>query len=106
MFAGTYGIAAAMFSAPHTQAVILEKTSDGAAANQLYEAAIESFALNKSVLRITQGDALAQNLPPALAETIPNLPSVKENKTVAVVCSEFSCKPPVSNVEELRKMLK
>ncbi|HTD24442.1 MAG TPA: thioredoxin domain-containing protein [Terriglobales bacterium] len=104
MFAGTYGIAAAMFSAPHTQVVILEKNSDGAAANQLYETAIESFALNKSVLRISEGQAIAANLPPALAETIPNLPAIKE-KTVAVVCSEASCKPPVSSAEELRKML-
>ncbi|HZR27206.1 MAG TPA: thioredoxin domain-containing protein [Terriglobales bacterium] len=105
MFAGTYGIAAAMFSAPHTQVVILEKNSDGAAANQLYDAAIESFVLNKSVLRIAEGKAIPENLPPAMAETIPNLPAVKEKKTVAVVCSEFACKPPVSDVEELRKIL-
>jgi uncharacterized protein len=105
MFAGTYGIAAAMFSAPHTQVVILEKNNDGAAASRLYEAAIESFSLNKSVLRIPEGQATPEDLPPALAETIPNLPAVKEKTTVAVVCSEFACKPPVSNVEELRKIL-
>jgi len=105
MFAGTYGIAAAMFSTPHTQAVILEKNSDSAAAGQLYDAAIESFSFNKSVLRIAEGQVAPENLPSALAETIPNLPAVKEKKTVAVVCSESSCKPPVSTVEELRKIL-
>jgi uncharacterized protein YyaL (SSP411 family) len=105
MFAGTYGIAAAMFSAPHTQVVILEGTGDGGAAEALYDAAIESFSLNKSVLRIAADRAVAKTLPPALAETIPNLPALKEKKTVAVVCSESSCKPPVSTVEELRTLL-
>ncbi|HLQ51816.1 MAG TPA: hypothetical protein VK129_09980, partial [Terriglobales bacterium] len=105
MFAGTYGIAAAMFSAPHSQVVILEKNNDGAVAGRLYDAAVESFSLNKSVLRIAEGQARAENLPPALAETIPNLPALKEQRTVAVVCSESSCKPPVSAAEELRKML-
>jgi uncharacterized protein YyaL (SSP411 family) len=104
MFAGTYGIAAAMFSAPHTQVVILEG-SNNAAAEALYGAAVESFWLNKSVLRITVERVRAENLPPALAPTIPNLPAVKEKKTVAVVCSESSCKPPVSSVEELRALL-
>jgi uncharacterized protein YyaL (SSP411 family) len=105
MFAGTYGIAAAMFSAPHTQVVILESDDDGTSAGALYDAAIESFSLNKSVLRIAADRAVTENLPPALAETIPSLPAVKEKRTVAVVCAEFSCKPPVSSAEELRKML-
>jgi uncharacterized protein YyaL (SSP411 family) len=106
MFAGTYGIAAAMFSAPHTQVVILEGSSDGAAAGLLHGAAIESFSLNKSVLQFTAGKAGAESLPPALAQTIPNLPAAKKQTTVAVVCSESSCKPPVSSVEELRALLK
>jgi hypothetical protein len=45
-------------------------------------------------------------LPPALAETIPNLPAVKQGKTVAVVCSGFTCQPPVTNPEELLKILR
>src|SRR5207237_1994317 len=107
MFAGTYGIAAAMFAAPHSQVVILEKNknNDDAAAGRLYDVAIESFSLNKSVLWIAESQAQAENLPPALAETIPKLPALKEQTTVAVVCLESSCKPPVSSVEELSKML-
>jgi len=57
------------------------------------------------VLWIAESQAQAENLPPALAETIPKLPALKEQTTVAVVCSESSCKPPVSSVEELSKML-
>lgn len=44
-------------------------------------------------------------LPSALAETIPNLPAIKEGKTVAVVCSGFSCQPPISDPVELSKAL-
>jgi len=48
-----------------------------------------------------ENEALPQNLPPALAETIPNLPEVKVGKPVAVVCSNFTCQPPVSEPEAL-----
>ena len=105
MFAGTYGIAAAMFLAPHTQVVIVESKNDDPTADALHDVAIESFSLSKSVLCLSADQAMAKNLAPALAETISNLPAIKERKTVAVVCSGFSCKPPVSEPEELRKML-
>jgi hypothetical protein len=61
--------------------------------------------MNKSVLHLAQGEAVPQMLPPALAETIPNLPAIKEGKTVAVVCSGFSCQPPVSSSAELASLL-
>jgi uncharacterized protein YyaL (SSP411 family) len=105
MFAGTYGVAAAMFSLPHTQVVVLKGADDGATGDALYDAGVKSFSLNKSVLRFAVDEAVAENLPPALAETIPNLPAVRERKTVAVVCSGSSCKPPVGSVEELRPLL-
>jgi len=47
-----------------------------------------------------------QNLPPALAETIPHLPEVKQEKTVAVICSGFTCQPPISDPEELSRSLR
>ena len=103
LFAGTYGIAALLFSAPHTQVVVV---GSGAQSDQLYAAAVAPFALGKTVLRIPgENEAVPQNLPAALAETIPNLPDVKTGKPVAVVCSGFTCQPPVSGAEELRNML-
>jgi len=48
---------------------------------------------------------VAQNLPPALAQTIPELPAVKENKTVAVICSGFACQPPITDPQELAESL-
>ncbi|MGH9671178.1 MAG: thioredoxin domain-containing protein, partial [Terriglobales bacterium] len=102
MFAGTYGIAGVYFSAPHIQVVVV---GADALADQLYAEAVAPFALNKAVLRLADSEAAPQNLPPALAETIPNLPAVKEGKTVAVVCSGFTCRPPVSDPGELRRVL-
>jgi uncharacterized protein len=98
LFAATYGIALDMYLRPHTQVVI---AGSGEQADHLLAAAVARFALNKSVLHLAQGEIVPQMLPPALAETIPNLPAIKEGKTVAVVCSDFACQPPIADVEEL-----
>ncbi len=102
LFAATYGIALGMYLQPHTQIVVV---GSGEQADKLRAAAQQRFSLNKSVLHLAEGEAVPQMLPPALAETIPNLPAVKEGKTVAVVCSGFSCQPPVGEVAELEKAL-
>ena len=103
IFAGTYGIAACLLSTPHTQVVVV---GSGEQADQLYAAAVAPFALGKSVLRIPgENEAAPQNLPSALAETIPNLPEVKAGQPVAVVCSDFACQPPVSDPGQLSAAL-
>ena len=101
LFASTYAIALDMYLRPHVQVVI---AGSGQQAERLKSAALKHFGLNKSVLHLPQGEAVPQMLPPALAETIPNLPAVKEGKTVAVVCSNFSCQPPVESPEELERL--
>jgi uncharacterized protein YyaL (SSP411 family) len=104
IFAGTYGIAACLFSAPHTLVVVI---GSGESADKLYAAAVAPFALDKSLVRIPgENEATSQNLPPALADTIPNLPEVKAGKPVAVVCSNFTCQPPTSNPEQLSEALR
>jgi uncharacterized protein len=102
IFAATYGIAAVYLSRPHTQVVII---GSDALADQLYATAIAPFAFEKSVLKLAVNEAIAQNLPPALAETIPNLPAVK-GKSAAVICSGFTCQPPIADREELAKTLR
>jgi uncharacterized protein len=102
IFAATYGIAAVYFSRPHTQVVII---GSDALADKLYSTAIAPFAFEKSVLKLAVNEAIAQNLPPALAETIPNLPAVK-GKSAAVICSGFTCQPPIVDREELAKSLR
>ncbi len=49
---------------------------------------------------------MVNNLPPKLAQTIPHLPEIKTGKTMAVVCSGFTCQPPISDPEELAEKLR
>ncbi len=92
IYAGTYGIAATWLSRPHTQVVVVGEDDD---AEELLRAARAPFLVNKSVVHLTDSEAVAQNLPAVLAETIPNLPALKEKKSIAVVCTNFTCLPPL-----------
>ena len=102
MFAATYGIAAVLLAEPHTQVVIV---GDDAKADELSKAAIAPFAFNKSIIKLPANEAVAQYLPPVLAATIPELPAVREKKTVAILCSGTSCQPPISEAGELVRAL-
>jgi uncharacterized protein YyaL (SSP411 family) len=102
IFAGTYGIAAVHFSRPHTQVVVVGSDE---LADRLCKAAISPMCLTKSVIRVFEGDAVPQKFPPALAETIPNLPASKGERSFAVVCANFSCQPPTSDPKELSAAL-
>ena len=102
IFGATYGIAAQYLATPHTQIVIV---GEDETAERLYAEAIPASLYGRSLLKLNFSQAVAQNLPPSLAATIPQLPSLKQNKTVAIVCSEGSCKPPAHNSEALRELL-
>jgi uncharacterized protein YyaL (SSP411 family) len=103
IFAATYGIAAVHFSQPHVQVVIVGK---GELTDKLYGAASKDLFFGKTVLRLEASQVASQNLPAALAATIPQVPEVKGGKTVAIVCSGFTCQPPISNPEELAGVLR
>jgi uncharacterized protein len=102
LFAGTYGIAATYASYPHSQIVIV---GDDEIAAQLYSQAVSSALIGRSVIKLKFSQAVAQNLPPSLAATVPELPAVKAGRTTAIVCSGFSCKPPVNTSEQLKQLL-
>ena len=104
IFAATYGIAALHFLESSTQVVILVG-DDEATADQLYASAIGPFAFSKAVIRLKQNQAVPENLPPALAETIPQLPELRAGRSCAVICSGSTCQPPVFSADELRKQL-
>ncbi len=103
IYAGTYGIAATWMSRPHTQVAVVGEDQEAA---ELLKAAIAPFAVNKSVVHLTDSEAVVQNLPPVLAGTIPNLPALKAKRSVAIVCTNFACRPPVGSAEELAGMLR
>jgi uncharacterized protein YyaL (SSP411 family) len=103
LFAATYGIAAVHRVHPHTQVVIF---GDDGRTDRLYAAAVAPYSSTKAVLKVAANQAVAQNLPPSLAETIPQLPAVREGKTVAVICSGFTCQPPLEDPGELTRSLR
>ena len=102
MFAATYALAAVWLLEGHTQVVVV---GNDERARRLYAAAVAPFAVNKAVLKVSDSAAAPQNLPPVLAGLVPNLPAVKEGKSVAILCSNFTCQPPISDPDELAKML-
>jgi uncharacterized protein YyaL (SSP411 family) len=102
IFAATYGIAVLHLLEPPLQIVVIGEDAEAAA---LYKAAVAPLAFNKSVLRLTPNEAAPNNLPAALASTIPNLPQLRSGKSFAVLCSGSACQPPVSSPEELRRAL-
>jgi uncharacterized protein len=103
IYAGTFGLASVWFAHPHLQIVIV---GEGAVAEALYRAAVKPFAINKTVLHIRDSVAVGASLPPALAETIPNLPGIGEGRPLAIVCSNFTCLPPISDPDQLLKTVR
>jgi uncharacterized protein YyaL (SSP411 family) len=102
IFAATYGLAVARFIQPHTQVVIVGQDEP---ATDLYRAAVHPLDLSAAVLRLDPDKAVAQNLPPALAATIPNLPALGGGRSFAVVCADFACQPPIFDAGELARTL-
>ncbi|MGA9967920.1 MAG: thioredoxin domain-containing protein [Terriglobales bacterium] len=103
LFVATYGIAAVHLWHPHTQIVIV---GNDELAGRLYNAALAPYAAGKAVLKLSANQVVPQNLPPTLAESVPQLPAVKEDQSVALVCSGFTCQPPISDPVELARNLR
>jgi hypothetical protein len=59
----------------------------------------------KTTLRLAANQVVRENLPPALAATIPNLPALGAGKSFAVLCSGSACQPPVFDAAQLRSTL-
>ena len=103
LFAATYGIAAVHLARPHTQVVVV---GSDAGAEPLHRAAVRDFSFGKAVLWLASGQAVPENLPPALAATIPRLPFLEQDKAGTVVCTGFSCQAPIFDAEELAAELR
>jgi hypothetical protein len=101
IFAASYGIAVVHLLESPVQVVVIAGDGDDGAAAKLQAAAVAAFAFNKSALRVAAHQTVRENLPPALAETIPNLPSLGSGKSFAVLCSGSSCQPPIFDADEL-----
>jgi hypothetical protein len=102
IFGATYGIAAVHFSQPHTQIVVI---GEDANVEALLTQAKSGFFFNKTVLRLSDNEIVPQNLPPALAETLPNMPTLRSSEATAIVCSNFACQPPIHEAQKLAETL-
>jgi uncharacterized protein len=100
LYAGTYGLALELFLLAPVQVVVI---GSGTEARKLAAMATARYAVNKRVIVLGQEQVVAEDLPPMLAETLPNLPELQSGKAVAVVCRSASCLPPMSDGEELLK---
>jgi uncharacterized protein len=105
IFAATYGIAVAHLLEPHSQVVVVEQGPEDGKADELCAAAVSDFRFGKSVLGLTANEVVAANLPPALASTVPNLPGLTSGQAFAVLCSGFTCQPPVTDAGKLKEQL-
>ena len=105
IFAATYGIATAHALQSPLQVVVVADSNSAEQAASLTDKALAPFAFNKSVLRLTPNQAVAGNLPPALAATLPNLPELNSGESCAVLCSSFACQPPITSAGELERAL-
>ncbi|MBB5059455.1 hypothetical protein HDF16_004181 [Granulicella aggregans] len=94
LYAAGYALALQRMIQPPVQICVV---GEDALADELEGIALARFVVNKSVIRLRR-DQLG-SLPPALAETIPNLPSTATS--IALVCTGRSCLPPVSDAEGL-----
>jgi uncharacterized protein YyaL (SSP411 family) len=104
IFGATYAIAVVHLLKSPIQVVVLTGSEPEQAA-RLNAAAAAPFAFNKSVLLLNSNEVVAENLPPTLAETIPQLPQFASGKAFAVLCSGFACQPPVYDVAQLQSIL-
>jgi len=98
LYAASYGLSLQRMVQGTVQVCVI---GDDQQARELEAAALARYAVNKSVIRLRR-DQLA-SLPPALAETLPHLPGLKDaaSESIAVVCTHKGCLPPVKTADDL-----
>lgn len=96
LYAASYGLA--LLRLLHAPIQVCIVGSDERA-DELEAAALARFVVNKSVVRL----ASLESLPPALAESLPNLPEVEGS--FAMVCKGNTCLPPVTDADALVEAL-
>ncbi len=98
LYAASYGQALTRLVQPPTRVVIVGASP---AAEALTRAALNPYRLTTTIIRLR---TLPTRLPPALAETIPNLPVT--DQPYALVCTGQTCRPPVQTPEALTAALR
>ena len=102
LYAGSYGLALERLLLNPTQVVV---AGEAAEAEPLETTAVARFAVNKTVIRLRPDQLAAGALPEALAETVLQVPRPEGKAAWALVCRDHTCTPPVTDAEELLKLL-
>jgi hypothetical protein len=98
LYAGSYGLAAERLLLDPVQVVIV---GSGPEADRLEATAVARFVVNKTVIRIEPSRLAAGELPPALEDTLLQVPKPPGAEAWALVCRGRTCLPPVSDAEAL-----
>ena len=102
LYVGTYGQALVRLLGDPVQVVIV---GEGKEADALETTAVSGFDLNKVVLRFKPNQIAADVMPPALTETLQQVPVPKDATSWAMVCRGRVCLPPVTEPEALLEAL-
>ena len=102
LFASTYALAALLHARRPLEIIVTGRSGDPTAA-ALEKAAHSVYRFGRSVLRVTPERQKGSCLPAALAETLPPMNTAEAR---AFVCIAGSCRPPVSDPQELRLLLR
>ncbi len=97
LYAGSYGLALERLLLPPIQVVVV---GEGDAARRLTAMAQARYAVTKAVIGLRPEQVTEETLPPALRDTLPQLPGVG-TRAMALVCRGASCLPPAATAEEL-----
>lgn len=98
LYAAAYGTALQQWLAPPVEICVI---GTGEAARRLAAIATARFAVNKTVLVLRPEQVIGDALPPALAETLPQLPGLTAGEAFAVVCGNGQCSAPTGDPAEL-----
>ncbi|MGI4854354.1 MAG: thioredoxin domain-containing protein [Janthinobacterium lividum] len=98
LYAATYGLALGRLARPAIQIVIV---GEGEQAVQLQAAALQGFRVHQTVIRLRRSQL--KSLPPALVDTLPNLP--QDEGALVLVCVGSACQPPIRDGAALTALL-
>ncbi|HEU5350634.1 MAG TPA: thioredoxin domain-containing protein [Terracidiphilus sp.] len=103
LYAGSYGLALERFLRDPVQVLVL---GSGAEADAMERAALEGYAVNKTVLRVDAERLRKKDLPEELAETVGQISIPDDAAAWALVCTGRTCMPPVRSAQALHSALR
>ena len=103
LYAGSYGLALERLMLDPTQVIVV---GEGPEADEFEAAALQRYAVNKTVIRLRPEQAVAGGIPDALAETVLRVQRPEGKSAWALVCRGRTCMPPVTDAEALAGALR